>query len=218
MKTKSLSFIIPPEGVLTPNDKYDPLPSYYQHGIRYFYRKRVKQALSLLTPPYGSTLEIGYGSGILMPTLCSISDEVIGIDKLSNPEEVSINLKKLNCRPGLYKISANEINFPAHKFNLIISISTLEHIPLDKIEILLEKIYKILAPEGHFVVGMPRINKFMEKMLSLIGYPEMSKHHITSSIEFRHLAEKYFKLKKCRHIPSFLPGAFNIYYNMLFVK
>ncbi len=218
MKKNRISFLLPPKGLLTPNGKYDPLPSYYQPIIGYFYCKRIKQALSLLTPPYKSILEIGYGSGILIPTLCSISSDIVGVDKLSDPKIVKSNLERINCRPLLVKGLAHNINFPKNRFELVVSIGTFEHIHLAEIEILLEKIFKILVPGGHLLVGMPPISKIMNKLLSIIGYPEIEKHHVTGHEDFINAAKNHFRLIRYIQLPSLLPKFTAIYHSMLFCK
>ncbi len=218
MKKNKVSFLLPPKGVLTPNGRYDPLPSYYQPIIGYFYCKRIKQALSLLTPPYKSILEIGYGSGILIPTLYSISNDIVGVDKLSDPKIVKSNLERMNCRPLLMKELAHNINFPENRFELVVSIGTFEHILLNKIEILLEKIFKILVPGGHLLVGMPQINKIMNKSLSIIGYPGIEEHHVTGHEDFINAARNHFKLIRYIRLPSLLPKFAAIYHSMLFCK
>ena len=65
-------FQLPEQGVLQANGPDDPLPYYYKPVIGKIYCERIKMALDLLTPPYGAILEMGHGSGILLPSLSKI--------------------------------------------------------------------------------------------------------------------------------------------------
>jgi hypothetical protein len=89
---KEIKFILPEKGTLEPNGPGDPLWYYYKPFIGILYRKRIEHCLSLLEPKYGSILEVGYGSGILVPTLLNIADRVSGLDTVSDPERVKFNL------------------------------------------------------------------------------------------------------------------------------
>lgn len=215
---KKLNFILPAKSSIQPNGPNDPLLFYYKPIIGTFYRKRMEQAVSLLSTSYKSILEIGYGSGILMPTLCSLSNNVVGLDLNSKPEKVKSDLKKIGCAPVLLKKSLQDINFPDNEFDLIISISTFEHIKLHDIESVCKKLFNILTPGGKLLIGMPRVDKFMGKMFSLIGFPKINEHHITTHKEFISVAEQYFKLESIKYMPSYLPKFAALYYNMLFTK
>ena len=71
---------LPPKGVLRPNDENDPLPYYYNPWVGWLYRHRLQMGLDLL--PRGGTrvLEIGVGSGVLVPTLTRRYREYTGTD------------------------------------------------------------------------------------------------------------------------------------------
>ena len=65
-----------------PNDEHDPLPYYYRPLTGWLYRKRLTMALSLLPPrtPRQHVLEVGVGSGILIPTLSAAFGSYTGTD------------------------------------------------------------------------------------------------------------------------------------------
>ena len=85
---------MPPKGTFQPNNADDPLPYYYKPFIGSIYRSRIEQGLNLLTPPYESILEMGYGSGLLLPSLSDMCNSLSGIDLNSNPKQVGKILLK----------------------------------------------------------------------------------------------------------------------------
>ena len=58
---------LPPEGVLRPNDAHDPLPYYYHPWVGWLYRHRLQMGLDLLPAGGRRVLEVGVGSGVLVP-------------------------------------------------------------------------------------------------------------------------------------------------------
>jgi hypothetical protein len=75
-----MRFDLPPRGTLTPNDDVDPLPYYYNPWVGWLYRHRLQMGLDLLPAGGRRILEIGVGSGILVPTLTKHYPEYTGTD------------------------------------------------------------------------------------------------------------------------------------------
>jgi len=210
------SFCLPPKGVLEPNGPDDPLLYYYHPVVGSLYRSRIKQALSLLTQPYESILELGFGSGVMMPTLNTIGKKVSGIDSHSNPLKVTNNLKKIGINASLTRGDFFDTHYQKESFDLVVAISVLEHIR--DIERAIERVYYLLRPGGHFLVGMPRVNNFMVTAFNAIGYHNIQAHHITNHMEFLRASNKYFKLISFAKIPSWAPMFAGLYFNALLSK
>ena len=75
-----LRFQLPPKGVLQPNDEHDPLPYYYHPWVGWLYRHRLQMGLDLLPGGGRRVLEVGVGSGVLVPTLTARYPEYTGTD------------------------------------------------------------------------------------------------------------------------------------------
>lgn len=215
-ESKVINFKLPAKGALRPNGPDDPLLLYYHPLVGYFYRKRVRQALSILTQQYDSILEIGYGSGILLPSLVSAGGVVSGIDQVSDPETVRIDLEKIGIAVCLKKGNIFAADYSSGSFDLIVAISIIEHI--DDIAGLTKKVYALLRPGGHFLVGMPKVGGFMNVAFRIIGYKDMDSRHIVSYKRFLKTAEELFDLKCFTKIPSWAPSGLSLYFNMLFSK
>lgn len=211
--TQKVKFILPAKTVLKANGPDDPLPYYYHPLVGFLYRRRIKHALSLLTPPYESILELGYGSGILLPTLASISRTICGIDIESDPARVRFNLGKIGVNASLIRGNICHLtNYPNNSFDLIVAISIFEHI--HELEPVINEVFRLLKPGGGFLVGMPRVDSFMKRLFSLIGFHNIETHHVTDYRQFLKIAGGRFELIKFSKMPSFIP----IYFNMLLCK
>ena len=76
----SVRLALPAQGVLRANDAHDPLPYYYHPYVGWLYRHRLQMGLDLLPTGGRRVLEIGVGSGVLVPTLTSRYAEYTGTD------------------------------------------------------------------------------------------------------------------------------------------
>ena len=84
---------LPPRGTLRPNNEVDPLRFYYRPLVGRVFRARIDAGLALLDGlRFERLLEIGYGSGLLMPTLATIARELHGADRLLHQ-----HLEALRC-------------------------------------------------------------------------------------------------------------------------
>lgn len=209
-------FQLPEKGTLDPNGPGDPLEYYYRPLVGRLYRDRIEQSLSLLTPPYESILEIGYGSGILLPTLCSMGSNVYGVDTDSEPLRVLKSLRKVGCTAELVRGDIQQADFPEEHFDLIVSISVFEHIR--DLSPVVSKIFRLLRPGGELLVGMPRVDTAMSAAFRMIGFDRIEEHHVTAYSNFLKIASEHFVLNKFRKIPSFTPRTLALYYIMLLRK
>ncbi len=216
ISVRRVTFCIPPKGALEQTGPEDPLFYYYRPFVGYLYRARIRNALSLIIPPYDSILELGYGSGILLPTLASIGKTVCGIDIESDPESVQRHLEKLGVRASLQRCDLRNTAYPDESFDLIVGISIFEHI--SDLEPALSEVHRLLKASGHFLVGMPRVDPLMGKLFSLIGYPEIKEHHVTTYRQFLDAARRCFTLIKFSKTPPFVPSFAALYFNMLLHK
>src|SRR5260370_5214190 len=91
----TLRLNLPPVGALTPNNDADPLPFYYKPLVGRLFAARLNIGLALLEGHFKRILEVGYGSGLLMPTLASVSDELYGIHLEAEPRGLRARLHQL---------------------------------------------------------------------------------------------------------------------------
>jgi 2-polyprenyl-3-methyl-5-hydroxy-6-metoxy-1,4-benzoquinol methylase len=213
-----ISFQLPSKGIFIPNHEVeDPLRYYYKIHTKYLYRKRIQLGLNLLSgETYNNVLDFGYGSGLLFPSLTAISKNLYGIDIASDPAIVQSSLKKLNITTELKQEDITKANYPTDFFDLIICFSVFEHI-LDP-DLILSEMHKILKTGGKLLVGMPRVDKNMEKLFTFIGYKNINQHHINAHGDFIKNAKLYFTLIKRNNLFNFLPEKLGLYFNMLFEK
>jgi len=122
-----MKFRVPPASALVPNSEFDPLPYYYRPVVGQLYRHRLRMGLGLVPSGGRRVLEIGVGSGILVPSLTAGFPEYVGTDLLLAPGLDS--LVSPGCRATFLVADLLDPDaLPAGAFDVVVCLSVLEHI------------------------------------------------------------------------------------------
>jgi SAM-dependent methyltransferase len=132
--------------------------------------------LDLLPPDGRRILEVGVGSGVLVPTLTARYGTYVGTD--------------LTLAPGLDALVApgcaasfraanllRDDDLPAAHFDAIVCFSVLEHI--GDADGAARGLARALAPGGTLVTGYPMVSRLMTRAFELIGYRGIDDHHVS---------------------------------------
>lgn len=212
-----LKLLLPPAGILQPNDvQDDPLRFYYRPVVGGLYRRRIEVGLSLLSPPYARILEIGYGSGLLLPTLATLAPHVAGVDIASDPEATGQILRGIGVEADLHKGDIASFDAKGEMFDLIVAFSIFEHVA-DPATVL-AACSRLLPPGGQLLIGMPRVDRFMVPLFDLIGFHGIQNHHVTTYRQVAQAAQGLFALLRIVGFPQWLPLRAGLYFNLLFEK
>lgn len=175
--TNAIRLTLPPEGTLRPNNERDPLPYYYRPGVGWLYRHRLQLGLDLLPRGGRRVLEVGVGSGVLVPTLTAHYPEYTGTDLVLAPalERLVAN----GCRATFRSADLlDDKSLPADSFDAIVCFSVLEHIA-DAARAA-RALARALAPGGTLVAGYPMVNPLMTQAFKAIGYASIDDDHVTT--------------------------------------
>ncbi len=203
-------FKLPPEGSLVRIDSDDPLPHYYKGwGIGWLYCERIRKGLALLPDHVSAILDIGYGSGVVLPSLAERCTDLYGIDLHPRRQEVVDLLARLNVRPQLISANAKTLPFPEARFDAIVSFSFMEHVK--PVGAFLDEMWRVLKPGGKIILGMPMVNKWFNALFPMIGVNNIEQHHITSPSEVQE--EIRWRGWACNDsgMPDLLPTPLRIY-------
>jgi 2-polyprenyl-3-methyl-5-hydroxy-6-metoxy-1,4-benzoquinol methylase len=173
----SVHFDLPPRGVLKPNDAVDPLPYYYNPWVGWLYRHRLDMGLAMLPDSGKSVLEVGVGSGILVPTLTARYAEYTGTD-LTLAKGLPA-LVAPGCTATFREVDLlRDDDLPADRFDAIVCFSVLEHIA--DADGAARGLARALAPGGTLVTGYPMVSPFMTRAFSAIGFDNIDDHHVST--------------------------------------
>jgi len=208
---------LPPKGALVPNDENDPLPYYYRPLTGWLYRKRLTMALALLPPRTSKqhVLEVGVGSGILVPTLSAAfatytgTDLVLaqGLDRLVAPTCSARFLEADLLSPS---------SLPAASFDCIVCLSVLEHIA--DADAAATALARALTKGGTLVVGYPMVNRMMTRLFQLIGFGNIDDHHVTAPKTIHQALRRVLRPVARKALPAFAPVSMALYQCAAWVK
>jgi SAM-dependent methyltransferase len=174
-------FVLPPAGALLPNSDVDPLPYYYRPVIGRLFAARLEAGLALLPRRVPRLLEIGYGSGLLMPTLARLADELYGLDLAPPPPGLPEALARLGARPKeLAEGDVRRLPFADGFFDGVVAFSIFEHLAPADLPQALGECARVLAPGGQLLVGCPAVHAPMNAAFAAIGFSAIDHHHLSS--------------------------------------
>jgi hypothetical protein len=175
----TVHFQLPPKGRLQPNNHRDPLPYYYRPLTGWLYRHRLQMGLDLLPAGGRRVLEVGVGSGILVPTLTARYAEYVGTDLELAPGLPGLVAPgcKASFRAADLLAQDNESALPMAAFDAIVCFSVLEHIA--DAAGAARGLARALAPGGVLVTGYPMVSPLMTRAFAAIGYANIDEDHVS---------------------------------------
>ena len=183
---------LPPRGTLTPNNDVDPLAFYYKPIVGRVFRARIDLGLGLLTGPYEALLEVGYGSGLLLPTLAKVAKVVEGLDLEPPPRGLDAFLAARKVRVELVQGDVRAIPLPESRFDCVVAFSIFEHLGGLALDEGLAEIARITRPGGTFLVGCPAVHRAMSAAFAAIGFSGIDHHHVSDLGTILAAADRHF--------------------------
>jgi SAM-dependent methyltransferase len=175
----SLRLDLPPRGTLTPNNDVDPLAFYYKPVVGRVFRARIDLGLALLEGPYDDLLEVGYGSGLLLPTLAKVSRNVTGLDLEPTPPGLPAYLERKGAHATFAQGDVRTMPFPDESFDCVVAFSIFEHVQGAVLEDGLAEVARVLRPGGTFLIGCPAVHRAMSAAFAAIGFADVDHHHVS---------------------------------------
>jgi SAM-dependent methyltransferase len=193
---------LPPKGSLAPNSSVDPLRFYYKPIVGRIFVARLDLGLQLVESRFRRLLEVGYGSGLLLPTLCALADETYGVDLQPEPPGLRDALERLGARPtALVQADLCELPFPAARFDGVVAFSILEHLRAEELERAVAELDRVIEPGGRLLVGCPAVHRAMNAAFAAIGFHGIEDHHFSGIDDVLRAAAPYFTVERKAALP-----------------
>jgi SAM-dependent methyltransferase len=158
---------LPPPHRLRPTGPVDFVDHYYRLPNRVIFRARLRWALrALAAAPGGAVLELGFGSGVFLPSLAGVGRPVAAIDVHEHGAAVRDALSADGTDALLLQASAGALPFRSGSFDAVVAVSTLEFVP-DPVETLREAL-RVTRPGGRVVCIVPRQLAWADRVFELL--------------------------------------------------
>ena len=210
-----MKLALPPAGTLKPNDEHDPLPYYYRPLTGWLYRKRLQMGLDLMPKQGSRVLEIGVGSGILVPTLSANFSSYTGTDLV-----LADGLDRLvapSCQANFLEADLlQESSLPEASYDIVICLSVLEHIA--DANGAATALARTLVKGGTLIAGYPMVNPVMASLFRAIGFGNIEDHHVTAPSAIDKALRRVLHRTGRKAIPPFAPVPLALYQCAAWVK
>ena len=207
---KKPKLIIPPKRLMTQTNWGDPVMYHYYPVASIVYRQRLKNTYKLLEPyQFDHLVEIGYGSGVLLPTLSKIAKKVTAIDIHKETDAVRRMLDWYQV--GNVELVSGDIMampFADASFDACVIVSTLEDI--HESERAAREIARIVKPGGLIVVSFPVKNVITDSFFKLVGEDPEDIHPSDHNYILNFL-KKQFTIEQVLKYPRFAPLDLSLY-------
>src|SRR6267143_6116094 len=203
-----------PERRVVPKSEFDdPIDFYYRPLTGWIYRDRLEMSISMLGDQKSEALlEIGYGSGLLLPELARRTKRLVAIDIHGQVAEVYAMLEHEGVKADLHQGSLFEMPFADGKFDAVACFSVLEH--LTDLDGAMREFSRVTRPGAVLALGFPIRNFITDAFFKAAGY-EPRKLHPSShrDIEQAIRRQPMLSLDRIRIFPRFAPKDLGLYFS-----
>jgi SAM-dependent methyltransferase len=156
-----------PEAALVKTSDLDQGRWNYHGVLGWVSRQRIGMVDRLLAGvDHGRLLEVGYGSGVFMPTLARHCTALSGVDVHDVPEQVAAALAGHGVTADLCTGSVTALPYPDASMDTVVCISVLEFV--DDLDRACSELRRVTAPGGRVVVVTPGHSALLDLGLKLL--------------------------------------------------
>jgi 2-polyprenyl-3-methyl-5-hydroxy-6-metoxy-1,4-benzoquinol methylase len=181
------------------------------HGVLgWVSRQRIVKVDRLLDGlPSGRLLEVGYGSGLFMPTLARHATELHGVDVHDKPDDVAAVLAEHGVKAQLCTGSVTELPYDDASFDAVVAISVLEFV--DDLHAACRELRRVLAPAGRLVVVTPGHSPMLDAGLKLLTGERAEDTFQGRRQRIQPTLARHFRTERSLAVPPFAPGPVRLY-------
>ncbi|MDQ1521387.1 MAG: hypothetical protein QOI55_2460 [Actinomycetota bacterium] len=129
-------------------------------------RRRHELASSLLPLRCHRLLELGYGSGFMMPELARHCDELHGLDLHDKERDVAAALLRAGVSAQLRSGTVTAMPYDDQFFDCVVAESLLAHV--EALDLACNEVGRVLRPGGVFIAVVPTHARLVDAALKML--------------------------------------------------
>jgi ubiquinone/menaquinone biosynthesis C-methylase UbiE len=194
----------------------------YWGPLSYPMRRRLDMAVQEMRRAghYEMILDAGYGCGIMLPDLyrrLGPGGKLYGMDVHGEHQGVRSRMLPAEgmdpSRVFLEDASLDRLPYPDDSFDLVVSISVLEHIPPKTLPGCMSEIRRVARPGADIILGFPTYSPCIRLLSQLQGTNLRENHPSTEDDIFAAIRKAGFVIKSNTGFPKFW-GPLTMHYNV----
>lgn len=206
-----MTLYIPDRAVVPKPELADPVDYYYRPLTGKIYRDRLEISMSMLGDKKSDALlEVGYGSGILLPELARRTRRLVAIDIHGESALVYKLLEHEGVKAELYQADLYDMPFADGEFDALACFSVLEH--LTDLDGALREFARVTRPGAVLAFGFPVRNLVTDTFFRLAHFDPRKIHPSSHrDIERAVRRQPLLTLEKVRMFPRYVPADLSLY-------
>ena len=203
-----------PERAVVPKSEFDdPIDFYYRPLTGKIYRDRLEMSISMLGAGKSEALlEIGYGSGLLLPELSRHTKRLVAIDIHGQADQVYRMLEHEGVKAELHQGNLYKMPFADGEFDALACFSVLEH--LTDLDGAMREFARVTRPGAVLALGFPIRNFITDAFFRMAGYQPRKLHPSSHrDIEQAIRRNPQLSLDRIQVLPKFLPKDSSLYFS-----
>lgn len=152
---------------------------------------------------FNHLLDIGYGSGIFLPTLESRTRHLTAIDIHDYTDRVKTMLHEVNCKATIMKGDILNLPFSDNEFDCVSCLSVLEFV--ENTDKAVFEIHRVSKSGARIIIGAPVSNKLTTFCYGLLGKKDQNTKHSSNHNQIINSIKKQLIVEEIRVLPNFLP-------------
>ena len=182
----------------------------YSAKLAWLQRYRFRLLLSLMAGEHaGRLLDLGYGSGILMPELATRCDELYGADPHDQPDAIREVMASQGISATLVSAGAEQLPFDDNFFDTIVTVSAIEYVK--DIDAAGQELCRVLEPSGHLLIVTPGHSPLLDAALSVLTGESADENYGRNREQLLPALETYFRVVQIRRFPPIIGRLLPVY-------
>jgi SAM-dependent methyltransferase len=199
-----------PRDALIATGEFDHADWNYEGRLGWLQRKRFDLVLSLMGEArYPRLLEVGYGSGVLMPELRTRCDALYGVDPHPKAREVEAILSRHGIEATLRSATAAALPFDDAFFDCAVSVSALEYV--EAIDRASAELARVLKPAGVLIVVTPGHSALLDLALRVSTGEDPARNYGDRRRALVPALLRHFRLERRADFPPVLGRLLPVY-------